>query len=97
MLIDRQAAPVARRIAASWELSERMIGALNDQGAADAAPLAALSPLGRSLLLGRELGALGLLAREGAIPAAEARERALQSGAPQRLVERIWVRLAQAD
>jgi HD-like signal output (HDOD) protein len=95
MLIDRQAAPVARRIAASWELSERMIGALNDQGAADAAPLALLSPLGRSLLLGRELGALGLLAREGAIPEAEARERALRCGAPPRLVERIWVRLAQ--
>ncbi len=95
MLIDRQAAPVARRIAASWELSDRMIGALNDQGAADAAPLALLSPLGRSLLLGRELGALGLLAREGAIPDAEARERALRCGAPPRLVERIWVRLAQ--
>jgi HD-like signal output (HDOD) protein len=95
MLIDRQAAPVARRIAASWELSDRMIGALNDQGAADAAPLAMLSPLGRSLLLGRELGALGLLAREGALPADEARDRALRCGAPARLVERIWVRLAQ--
>ncbi len=96
MLIDRQAAPVARRIAASWELSERMIGALNDQSATDSAPLALLSPLGRSLLLGRELGALALLARAGTLPEAEARDRALRCGAPARLVERIWVRLAQA-
>jgi HD-like signal output (HDOD) protein len=94
MLIDRQAAPVARRIAASWALSDRMIGALNDQVAADAAPVAMLSPLGRSLLLGRELAALGLLARAGAIPADQARERALRCGAPTRLVERIWVRLS---
>ena len=97
MLIDRQAAPVARRIAASWELSERMIGALNDQSATDAAPLALLSPLGRSVLLGRELGALGLLAHEGVLPEAEARDRALRCGAPARLVERIWVRLAQVS
>ncbi len=95
MLIDRQAAPVARRIAASWELSDRMIGALNDQSAADAAPIALLSPLGRSVLLGRELGGLGLLAREGVMPGDEARARALRCGAPARLVERIWVRLAQ--
>jgi len=95
MLIDRQAAPVARRIAASWDLSERMIGALNDQVAAETAPLALLSPLGRSLLLGRELGALALLTREGVLPEAEARARALRCGAPARLLERLWVRLAQ--
>lgn len=97
MLIDRQAAPVARRIATGWELSERMIGALNDQSAADSTAAVLLSPLGRSLLLGRELGALSVLAREGALPEPEARARALACGAPPRLVERIWVRLAQAN
>ncbi|MCU0759480.1 MAG: HDOD domain-containing protein [Steroidobacteraceae bacterium] len=95
MLIDRQAAAVARRIATRWELSERMIGALNDQSAADSTSVVLLSPLGRALLLGRELGALSVLAREGVLPAAEARARALACGAPPRLVERIWVRLAQ--
>lgn len=97
MLIDRQAAPVARRIAASWELSDRMISALNDQSVADSAPIDLLSPLGRSLLLGRELGALAVLARADAMPADEARTRALRCGAPGRLVERIWVRLAQVQ
>lgn len=96
MLIDRQAAPVARRIATRWELSERMIGALNDQSAADSTSIALLSPLGRALLLGREVGALSVLAREGALPEEEARSKALACGAPPRLVERIWVRLAQA-
>ena len=95
MLIDRQAATVARRIATSWELSERMIGALNDQSAADSTSIALLSPLGRALLLGREVGALSVLAREGALPEEEARSKALACGAPPRLVERIWVRLAQ--
>jgi HD-like signal output (HDOD) protein len=95
MLIDRQAATVARRIATRWELSERMVGALNDQSAADSTSVVLLSPLGRALLLGRELGALSVLAREGVLPAAEARARALACGAPPRLVERIWVRLAQ--
>jgi HD-like signal output (HDOD) protein len=96
MLMDRQAAPVARRIATSWELSDRMIGALNDQSAADSTSIALLSPLGRALLLGRELGALSVLAREGVLPEAEARSRALACGAPPRLVERLWVRLAQS-
>jgi HD-like signal output (HDOD) protein len=95
MLIDRQAAPVARRIATRWELSERMIGALNDQSAADSTSIALLSPLGRALLLGREVGALSVLAREGALPREQARSRALACGAPPRLIERIWLRLAQ--
>ncbi|MCP5328117.1 MAG: HDOD domain-containing protein [Steroidobacteraceae bacterium] len=95
MLIDRQAAAVARRIASRWELSERMISALNDQGAADSTSIALLSPLGRALLLGREIGALGVLAREGALPADEARSKALACGAAPRLVERIWVRLVR--
>jgi len=95
MLIDRQAAPVARRIASRWELSERMVGALNDQSAAESTSIGLLSPLGRALLLGRELGALSVLARAGAMPEAEARAKAMACGAPPRLVERIWVRLAQ--
>lgn len=82
MLIDRQAATVARRIASRWELSERMIGALNDQSAAESTSIGLLSPLGRALLLGRELGALSVLARAGAMPEPEARARALACGAP---------------
>lgn len=95
MLLDRQAAPLARRIAQSWELSERMITALNDQITATATGPAALSRLGRSLLLGRTMGSLALLAREGRVDTDEARTAATTAGVPARLFDRLWQRLTQ--
>jgi HD-like signal output (HDOD) protein len=94
-LIDRQAAPIARRIAASWGLSERILVALNDQSrlAAGAASLADLSPLGRCLARGSTLGALALLARDGRVTDDDARETSLALGVPRRLVARVWQRL----
>lgn len=98
MLIDRQAAPIARRIAASWGLSGRILDALNDQSrlAAGAASLAELSPLGRCLARGSTLGALALLAREGRVTDDDARETSLALGVPRRLVARVWQRLQAA-
>lgn len=94
-LLDRQAAPLARRIAQSWELSERMITALNDQVTATVTGPAALSRLGRSLLLGRTMGSLALLAREGLVDTDEARAAATTAGVPARLFDRLWQRLTQ--
>ncbi len=95
MLLDRQAAPVARRIATSWQLSERMIQALNDQSivSSGAGGLDALTPLGRCLARGRALGALALLAEARRIDAAAARTSALALGVPALLVDRVWIRL----
>ncbi len=95
MLIDRQAAPVARRIATSWQLSERMILALNDQSivSSGAAGLDALTPLGRCLARGRMLGALALLADAKRIDATAAKTSALALGVPASLVDRVWLRL----
>jgi HD-like signal output (HDOD) protein len=93
MLLDRQSAPVARRIASGWELSERLVTALNEQSAESPAHM---SPLGRSVYLGRLVATLALLAREGRMTEAAARSIALGAGAPARLLERMWVRLAQA-
>jgi HD-like signal output (HDOD) protein len=94
-MIDRQAALIARRIAASWELSDRMITALNDQSSAPVVGPALLSRLGRSLWLGRTLGALALLVREGTLSAADARDAALAAGVSERLFDRLWLRLSQ--
>jgi HD-like signal output (HDOD) protein len=94
-LLDRQAAPLARRIAQSWELSDRMITALNDQVTATVTGPAALSRLGRSLLLGRTMGSLALLAREGLVNTDEARAAATTAGVPSRLFDRLWQRLTQ--
>ena len=67
-LIDSQCAGVAKRVAASWDLSERVLTALEEQrpravGEAKAAP----SPLGRSLAFGRKLAALAVLFEHGRI------------------------------
>jgi HD-like signal output (HDOD) protein len=58
VLIDTYAVSVARQIAASWELSERIDTALAEQLAPPSAPE---SPLGRSLQFGEFIGALAVL------------------------------------
>lgn len=60
-VLDEQAAPMAHRIAASWELSDRIGAALEAQHA-HALPA---DPLGRALRAGRLAGALAMLSRQG--------------------------------
>ena len=60
-VLDEQAAPMAHRIAVSWELSER-IGTALDAQRSDGMPA---DPLGRALRAGRLAAALAMLSREG--------------------------------
>jgi HD-like signal output (HDOD) protein len=90
MLIDTESAPVARRVGATWSLSERIDAALADQAAL---PTAHHSSLGRSLQFGRFMGALAVLRARNVI-SAEAVTAALKSGGSQGpTYERIWARL----
>jgi HD-like signal output (HDOD) protein len=89
-LIDAHAVSVARQIAASWELSERIDTALAEQIDAQLAPATAL---GRCLQFGQFIGALAVLRARGVIDDQMA-QAVLQSvetstGAN----ERIWMRL----
>jgi HD-like signal output (HDOD) protein len=90
-LLDRWAVSTARRIAESWDLSDRIGMALADQQRdVDAAEL---SPLGRSLRFGRQAGAVSMLCRHGRMDDAEASRvmGSLDSNAD--AVENIWRRL----
>ena len=90
-LLQRHAAPVARSIAASWELTDRILDALADQDAApDVRPATAL---GRSLLFGRLTGALALLYSQKLISEPTAKSSILATGASASHFERIWGRL----
>jgi HD-like signal output (HDOD) protein len=91
MLLDEQAAPVARRIAASWELSERILDALEDQSAAK--EMRARTSLGRSLYFGRLIGALAVLRANERVNDETAKASMLASGAAEFQFERIWARL----
>jgi len=91
MLLNEQAAPVARRIAASWELSERIAEALEDQSAAQ--EMRARTPLGRSLYFGRLMGALAVLHTNERVNDETAKASMLASGATEFQFERIWGRL----
>jgi HD-like signal output (HDOD) protein len=70
-LLEAQAAKVAVRIAASWEVTERMLAALEEQ--LPDSPERPASPLGRALRAGLVAGAVGLLEANGALDAATAR------------------------
>jgi HD-like signal output (HDOD) protein len=87
-LIAAHVTSVARQIAASWELSERIDTALAEQIAA-----APASALGRSLRFGEFIGALAVLRSRGIVDdqAAHAvlRSAETETGAN----ERIWTRL----
>lgn len=92
-LIDAHTAATARAIAASWELSERMLAALEDQ-----IPIGRprkRTPLGRSLRFGRLAGALALLQTSGDIApdVAKATMLAGADGAANAPIEGIWTRL----
>jgi hypothetical protein len=90
-LIDSQTALVARQVAGSWQLSERVTAALTDQSAPQGAKMSAL---GRSLQFGRFLGALTVLhARQ--IMDDEAVGASLRTGGNLAAsYERIWAKRA---
>ena len=89
-LIDAEIVPVARQIAASWELSERMDEALRDQ---DSAPGATQSSLGRSLQFGRFAGALAILRARNLIDDETAAAALRTGGREAEAFTRIWTRL----
>ena len=89
-LIDAYAIGVARQVAASWELSERIDTALAEQLAPQTAPR---SPLGRALQFGTFIGALAVLRSRGAINDEVALEVLKSAGPASNAAERVWTRL----
>ncbi len=97
-LIDKHATGVARQIAASWELSERIDTALAEQVVPQATPQGApqtapRSPLGRALQFGSFIGALAVLRGRRAINDEIASEVLKSAGPASSAAERVWTRL----
>jgi HD-like signal output (HDOD) protein len=97
-LIDAHAISVARQVAASWELSERIDTALAEQVVPQATPQATpqaapRSPLGRALQFGTFIGALAVLRGRGAINDEIALEVLKSAGPATSAAERVWNRL----
>lgn len=95
-LMDSQVAPVARQVARSWQLSERVDAALADQSAPQGAKM---SSLGRSLQFGRFLGALAVLHQQQVLDDTAVSAALRTGGSLASAYERIWARRAalQAD
>jgi HD-like signal output (HDOD) protein len=89
-LIEAHTARVARTIAASWDLSGRILAAFEDQ-----VPGAMVdpTPLGRALRFGRFIGALAVLNAKGILDDETAKAALLANGAAGAHFERIWERL----
>jgi HD-like signal output (HDOD) protein len=89
-LLGAHTARVARSIAASWDLSGRVLAALEDQ-----APGNWNEPtsLGRSLSFGNLIGALAVLHANARLSDEAAKATVLAEGASLSQFERIWTRL----
>jgi HD-like signal output (HDOD) protein len=93
-LLATQTAPVARQVATSWQLTERMDVALADQTAPQGV---GISALGRSLLVGRFIGALDVL-HQRRILDDDAVYGALRTGGDSlEAYERIWTRVHERN
>jgi HD-like signal output (HDOD) protein len=90
-LLDAHTSRVARAIAASWDLSGRILAALEDQ--TPDAMVQDPTPLGRSLKFGRFIAALAVLTTKGLIDEPTAKASLIASGATSAHFERIWDRL----
>ncbi|HXS28718.1 MAG TPA: HDOD domain-containing protein [Steroidobacteraceae bacterium] len=90
-LLEAQTGAVAARIAGSWELSDRILKALEDQ--IPTAQAQEPTSLGRSLRFGRLIGALALLQTADRISYETAKATALTIGAAEFQFDRIWTRL----
>jgi HD-like signal output (HDOD) protein len=91
-LLDAHTAEMARNVAASWELSDRVLDALGDQLPQQAGREP--TPLGRSLRFGRLAGALAILNANGDVgnDVAKASLHGIMGASPQ--IDSIWTRLS---
>jgi len=92
LLLDEHTAGVARRIAASWELSERVLTALEEQQPSSLGEPA--SALGRSLRFGLVAGALGVLRNNGRIDDDVGLASLSAAGGAGPRFEQLWGRLS---
>jgi HD-like signal output (HDOD) protein len=92
-LIDRHAAHVAGRVAHDWELSSRILAALEDQS--DYMPSKGATALGKSLSFGRYCGAVAVLRRAGLLDDDGGKAALEARGFGGAGCERIWARLAR--
>jgi HD-like signal output (HDOD) protein len=90
-LLEEQAPKVARQIAASWELSERVLEALEEQQAERVERPA--SSLGRSLRFGLLIGALSVLRSHDRIDDEAGLATLVGAGGTGERFERLWGRL----
>jgi hypothetical protein len=90
-MLDMQTAGVAKRIAASWGLSDRILAALDDQTTAVAADRH--TALGRSLEFGRVASALAVLYVNKALDDVTAQVSLPVAGMPAMELQRLWTRL----
>jgi HD-like signal output (HDOD) protein len=89
-LLDAHSATVARRIAASWDLSEATISGLDGQSTATSRYP---TSLGRSIYYGRLVGALAVLRLNHVIDDESAKASIPASTMPELQLERMWTRL----
>jgi hypothetical protein len=89
-LLDAHSATVARRIAASWDLSEATMSGLDGQSIATSKYPTAL---GRSIYFGRLVGALAVLRINHVIDDDTAKASIPDSTLPEVQLERMWARL----
>jgi len=89
-LLDTHSATVARKIAASWELSAATIAGLDGQSTTTSKYPTAL---GRSIYFGRLVGALALLRLNHVIDDESARASIPANNMPEAQLERMWTRL----
>jgi hypothetical protein len=91
-LLDQHTAEVAQRIAASWELSDRMLDALEEQRPGQAEQ--AESALGRSVRFGLIAGALSVLKANELIDDDVGLASLAEAGGSGPRFERLWERLS---
>jgi hypothetical protein len=89
-LLDAHTAAVARRVAASWDLSPRAVEALEEQE--PHMPDLPASALGRSLRFGLVAGALSVLRANGVIDDAVGLASLAAAGGRGARFERMWER-----
>jgi HD-like signal output (HDOD) protein len=90
-LLDMQSVGVAKRIASSWGLSDRIMAALDDQTTAVAADRQ--TALGRSLSFGRLASALAVLYTYKSLDDVTAQVSMPVAGMPATELGRLWTRL----
>ncbi len=92
-LVERHAAHVADRVAHDWELSSRILTALEDQS--DYMSPGNATALGKSLRFGRYCGAVAVLRRAGLLDDDAGKAALAAHGFAGPGCERIWARLAR--